>query len=333
MSEQLLNVRDLKVYFPVRAGLFARKDTTPVVKAVDGISFDVYRGEVLAVVGESGCGKTTLGKTLTRLLDATEGSIFYENKDLLQIEANEMRSLRQKIQTIFQDPYESLDPRQSIFDIVAEPLLIHKRAASKKELRESVFDAIESAGLFPIEDIASRYPHLLSGGQRQRVSIAAAMVLEPEFIVADEPVSMLDVSIRAEIIHLMLQLREKKQLTYMFITHDLSLAWMIADRIMVLYLGKIVEIGSAQDIINHARHPYTQALVSVIPVPEPKERSGQIILKGETPSAINVPAGCRFHPRCWKYQQMGSPEICTTKEPELIVHDNNHFTACHFADE
>jgi peptide/nickel transport system ATP-binding protein len=331
MNESLLEVRDLKVYYPVRRRLFAPKDAPTVVHAVDGITFDIHRGEVLAVVGESGCGKTTLGKALTRLLDATAGSVSYRGKDLLQVHGQELRDLRQKIQTIFQDPYESLDPRQSIFDIVAEPLLIHQRATSELDLKQRVHISLESAGLFPTEEIARRYPHLLSGGQRQRVSIASAMVLEPEFIVADEPVSMLDVSIRAEIIKLMLDLREKNQLTYLFITHDLSLAWMIADRIMVLYLGKMVEVGSAQGIISKARHPYTQALVSVIPIPEPNERIGRIILAGETPSPLNIPPGCRFHPRCWKCQLMGKPEICLTKEPELVSSDGEHLTACHFA--
>jgi peptide/nickel transport system ATP-binding protein len=331
MNESLLEIRDLQVHYPVRRRLFAPKGAPSVVRAVDGITFDIRRGEVLAVVGESGCGKTTLGKALTRLLNATAGKVSYRGKNLLDVRGDEMRLLRQKFQTIFQDPYESLDPRQSIFDIVAEPLLIHRHAISDVDLRQRVHSALESAGLFPTEEIARRYPHLLSGGQRQRVSIAAAMVLEPEFIVADEPVSMLDVSIRAEIIKLMLDLREKNRLTYLFITHDLSLAWTIADRIMVLYLGKMVEMGSAQDIINNPRHPYTQALVSVIPVPEPGERKGQIVLTGETPSPINIPSGCRFHPRCWKCQQMGNPEICLTKEPELVSSNGEHITACHFA--
>jgi peptide/nickel transport system ATP-binding protein len=307
MNESLLEIRDLKVHYPARRRLFAPKDAPTAVRAVDGITFDIHRGEVLVVVGESGCGKTTLGKALTRLLDATAGKVRYRGKDLSQLRGDELRNLRQRVQTIFQDPYESLDPRQSIFDIVAEPLLIHQRAASDVNLKQRVHYALESAGLFPTEEIAQRYPHLLSGGQRQRVSIAAAMALEPEFIVADEPVSMLDVSIRAEIIRLMLDLRERNHLTYLFITHDLSLAWMIADRILVLYLGKMVEAGSADDIIGKAGHPYTQALVSVIPIPEPNKRTGRIILEGETPSPLNIPSGCRFHPRCWKCKQMGNP--------------------------
>jgi oligopeptide/dipeptide ABC transporter ATP-binding protein len=333
MNESLLEVRELKVHYPARRSFFASKNMPSVVRAVDGITFDIHRGEVLAVVGESGCGKTTLGKALTRLLEATAGTVSYCGKNLLQVHGDELRKLRRKIQTIFQDPYESLDPRQSVFDIVAEPLRIHQGAASNADLKKRVHSALESAGLFPTEEIAQRYPHLLSGGQRQRVSIAAAMVLEPEFIVADEPVSMLDVSIRAEIMRLMLELREQNKLTYLFITHDLSLAWMIADRIMVLYLGKMVEMGSAHDIINNALHPYTQALVSVIPIPEPSERIGQIILKGETPSPLYIPSGCRFHPRCWKCQQMSNPEICLTIEPLLVSQCGEHITACHFTEK
>ncbi len=333
MNEPLLKIRDLKVHFPCRRSLLAGNKAPAFARAVDGVSFDIHQGEVLAVVGESGCGKTTIGKTLIRLIDASGGSILYRQQDLLKVQGAALRNLRQKFQLIYQDPYESLDPRQSIFDTIAEPLLIHRRASSKEDLQKRVYASLESAGLYPPAEIARCYPHLLSGGQRQRVVIASAMVLEPEFIVADEPVSMLDVSIRAEIIRLMLDLREKNRLTYLFITHDLSLAWMIADRIMALYLGKIVEIGPAQEIIHAARHPYTQALVSVIPIPEPQERSGQIILKGETPSPLNIPPGCRFHPRCWKYQQLGCPEICSTREPELVASGTGHLTACHFAGE
>jgi peptide/nickel transport system ATP-binding protein len=332
MSETLLEVRDLKVHYPARRSLLAGKDAPRVVRAVDGISFDVHRGEVLAVVGESGCGKTTLGKALTHLLAATAGKVSYRGQDLLHVRGKDLRALRQKFQTIFQDPYESLDPRQSVFDIVAEPLLIHNRTTSEAELRQRVYAALEAAGLHPADEIARRYPHLLSGGQRQRVSIAAAMALEPEFIVADEPVSMLDVSIRAEIMRLMLELRERNQLTYLFITHDLSLAWMIADRIMVLYLGKMVELGTAEEVISNPRHPYTQALVSVIPLPEPQKRTGQVILKGETPSPLYIPTGCRFHPRCWKCQQLGNPEICRTQEPSLVA-AGEQLVACHFADK
>jgi peptide/nickel transport system ATP-binding protein len=328
MSDKLLEVRDLLVRYESRRGPFRKPSA---VRAVDGLSFDLRRGEVLAVVGESGCGKTTLGKAITRLVGASGGSILFDGRDLLKVEGSELRRMCGCFQTIFQDPYESLDPRQSIFDIVAEPLLIHREASSEAELRARVHAALEAAGLHPAEEMARRYPHMLSGGQRQRVSIAAAMILEPELIVADEPVSMLDVSIRAEIIRLMLELRERNRLTYLFITHDLSLAWMIADRIMVLYLGKLVEIGGADEVIHGALHPYTQALVSVIPVPEARSRSGQILLKGETPSPIDVPPGCRFRARCWKCAELGGPAICAEREPEPLPAGEGRLVACHFA--
>jgi len=330
MNAPLFKIRDLEVHFPLRRSLLGVKKSPLVVRAIDGISFDIIQSEVMAVVGESGCGKTTLGKTITRLINPSAGFISYNGEDLLSIKGDDLRQLRQKLQIIFQDPYEALDPRQSIFDIVAESLRIHHRTDSALELKQRVYEALDAAGLIPPNEIARRYPHLLSGGQRQRVSIAAAMILEPDFIVADEPVSMLDVSIRAEILRLMLDLQVKNQLTYLFITHDLSLAWMIADRIMVLYLGKLVEIGPTQEIIHHPCHPYTQALVSVIPIPEPVARSGQIILKGETPSPVYIASGCRFHPRCWKFQQLGNPPVCVEAEPELITHDDGHQAACHF---
>ena len=333
MSEPLLEVRDLKVHYPVRRGLLSFAKSPIVLRAVDGVSFDVRRGEVLAVVGESGCGKTTMGKAIIRLLKANAGSVNYGRQNLLQVQGNTLRSMRQKLQMIFQDPYESLNPRQSIFDIVAEPLRIHGLAKDAVDLEQRVYVTLEAVGLHPAPEIASRYPHLLSGGQRQRVAIAATMILEPEFIVADEPVSMLDVSIRAEIIRLMLDLQKKNALTYLFITHDLSLAWMIADRIMVLYLGKVVEMGPAQEVIHAARHPYTRALVSVIPIPEPGKGKASIVLQGETPSAINVPSGCRFHPRCWLWQKLNKPAKCVTSEPELLPVGTEYLAACHFTNQ
>ena len=327
MTGPLVEVRDLRVEYVIRKGLFQKPSR---VRAVDGLSFDIRRGEVLAVVGESGCGKTTLGKAITRLLEATAGSVTFAGEDLLSVRGEALRKMCHRFQTIFQDPYESLNPRQSIFDIVAEPLLIHRRGGKPGELRAKVLGALEAAGLHPAEEIAQRYPHHLSGGQRQRVSIAASMVLEPEFIVADEPVSMLDVSIRAEILRLMLELRDRNHLTYLFITHDLSLAWMIADRIMVLYLGKLVELGTADEIIHAPRHPYTRALVSVIPAPDPGARTERILLRGETPSPIDVPAGCRFRPRCWRYKELGCPARCQETEPALSESGVGHLAACHF---
>jgi oligopeptide/dipeptide ABC transporter ATP-binding protein len=230
---------------------------------------------------------------------------------------------------VFQDPYESLDPRQTVFELVAEPLAIHRRARGADERRTAVHAALERAGLRPPESVARRYPHHLSGGERQRVAIASAMVLDPSLVVADEPVSMLDVSLRAGILRLMLELREKRDVAYVFITHDLSLAWVVADRIAVVYLGRIVEIGPAAEVIGAPKHPYTKALVSVIPVPVAGAAAGQLVLSGETPSARSVPAGCRFHPRCWRFEQLGRPVECTTIDPTL--HGETHQVACHFA--
>jgi len=321
-TQPVLRVRNLHVRY------VSRKRSVKPVLAVDGVSFDIHRGEVLALVGESGCGKTSIARAVTRLLEPTDGSIELGGRDITHMAERPLRPLRSQIQMVFQDPYESLDPRQTVFDLVAEPLTVHGRAGGRDEKRRMVLEALERAGLHPAEDIAGRYPHHLSGGQRQRVAIAAAMVLEPSVVVADEPVSMLDVSLRAGILRLMLELRELRNLAYLFITHDLSLAWVVADRIAVVYLGRIVEIGPSADVIANPRHPYTRALVSVIPVPEAGAAAEQILLVGETPSARNVPAGCRFHPRCWRYEALGRPSACTTEDPEAGA--ETHATACHF---
>ena len=325
MSEPapVLRLRDLHVTYK------SRKRSVKPVLAVDGVSFDVHRGEVLALVGESGCGKTSIAWAVMRLLEPQAGTIEFRGQDITHLSGRALRPLRDRIQMVFQDPYESLDPRQSVFDIVAEPLAVHKRAVDTAEKRRLVFEALERAGLHPADEVALRYPHHLSGGQRQRVAIAAAMVLEPDLVVADEPVSMLDVSLRAGILRLMLDLRERRDLAYLFITHDLSLAWVVADRIAVVYLGRIVEIGPSQEVIAHPKHPYTRSLVSVIPVPEAGAAAAQILLQGETPSARNVPAGCRFHPRCWRYEALGRPERCTAEDPVLLP--DEHGVACHFA--
>ncbi|MEA2550419.1 MAG: peptide/nickel transport system ATP-binding protein [Actinomycetota bacterium] len=318
----VLRVEDLHVTYRGRT-----RRRKPVL-AVDGVSFEIRPGEVLALVGESGCGKTSIARAVMRLLEPSGGTIVFNGTDITALKNRALRPLRAGIQMVFQDPYESLDPRQTVFDLVAEPLSIHRRLRGRAERREAVFRALERAGLHPAEEIARRYPHHLSGGQRQRVAIAAAMVLEPSVVVADEPVSMLDVSLRAGILRLMLELREQRDLAYLFITHDLSLAWVVADRIAVVYLGRIVEIGPSAEVIGSPRHPYTKALVSVIPVPEAGAAADQIVLVGETPSARAVPAGCRFHPRCWKYEQLGRPEICVTQDPALT--GERHRGACHF---
>jgi oligopeptide/dipeptide ABC transporter ATP-binding protein len=320
----VLSVEDLHVTYE------ARKRSSRPVRAVDGVSFQVNPGEVLALVGESGCGKTSIARAVLRLVQPSGGRIVLSGKDITYMSGRALRRIRAEMQMVFQDPYESLDPRQTVFDLVAEPLAIHKRGKNTDERRELVYGAMERAGLHPAADLARRYPHHLSGGQRQRVAIAAAMVLEPSLVVADEPVSMLDVSLRAGILRLMLELRERRDLAYLFITHDLSMAWVVADRIAVVYLGRIVEIGPAADVIGSPKHPYTKALVSVIPAPEAGSAANQIVLVGETPSARNVPSGCRFHPRCWRYEQLGRPGRCTTEDPTTDQANSEQAAACHF---
>jgi peptide/nickel transport system ATP-binding protein len=325
VTEPVLRVEDLRVHYPVRRG--GRRGE--VIKAVDGISFDIAPGEILALVGESGCGKTTTAHAVMRLVEPTSGRIVFRGKDITHAKGAALRALRSEFQMIFQDPYESLDPRQSVFDIVAEPLTIHGRASGDADRRERVLAAIDRAGLHPAAEVARRYPHHLSGGQRQRVAIAASTVLDPKLVVADEPVSMLDVSLRAGIIKLMLELREHGGVANLFITHDLSLAWVVADRIAVVYLGRIVEIGAAADVIAEPQHPYTKALVSVIPAPETGRVAEQILLTGETPSPRSIPFGCRFAPRCWLRHQLGDPDECTTLDPTLKSSAAT-LAACHF---
>jgi len=324
MTDPVLRVRDLHVTYRSRRGAF---HTTEPTLAVDGVSFDVAPGEVLALVGESGCGKTWIARAVMRLVEPSAGTVEFLGRDVTHLKGKELRSIRSDLQMVFQDPYESLDPRQTVFQLVAEPLAIHHRAEEPAERRRVVLGALERAGLRPAEDIARRHPHHLSGGQRQRVAIAAAMVLEPSMIVADEPVSMLDVSLRAGILRLMLELKARRDLSYLFITHDLSLAWVVADRIAVVYLGRIVELGPAAEVIGSPKHPYTKALVSVIPVPEAGASLEQIVLTGETPSAKRIPEGCRFHPRCWYRERLGRPEDCTSLDP--ILPDASHAAACH----
>ena len=329
----LLRVEELAVHYPPSRAHRDRLGRGLPVRAVDGLSFGVDRGEILALVGESGSGKTTVARSILRLVEPTAGRILHRGRDITHLRGAELRRLRAHLQTIFQDPYESLDPRQTVEEIVGEPLIIHGRGGSPGERRELVRDALAAAGLNPPAEIAPRYPHQLSGGQRQRVAIAAAMVLEPELVVADEPVSMLDVSLRAGILRLMLDLRDRRGFAYLFITHDLSLAWVVADRIAVVYLGRIVEIGEADAVIRRPHHPYTRSLVSVIPVPSPPAARGQIVLKGETPSPTAIPGGCRFAGRCWLRERLGNPDACTTLDPALVPVEPGHEAACHFANE
>ena len=328
--ENVIEVDNVSVHFPVRKKQGLRREEA-YIRAVDGVSLSIKEGEVLAVVGESGCGKTTLGRAILNAVKPTRGEVRYRGRSLTGLSGKEMRELRQKMQLIFQDPYESLDSRQSVYKTLLEPLTIHRKDLTADEKRALIFKYLEAVGLFPAQSIAVRFPHHLSGGQRQRLSIAASMILEPDFVVADEPVSMLDVSVRAEILKLMLDLKGGRNITYLFITHDLSLAWMIANRVSVFYLGKMMEIGTADDVVHCPAHPYTQALVSVIPEMESTPGDpGRHILAGETSGAIIIPPGCRFHPRCWYYQQNDEPCICREEEPPLTAVSAEHMAACHF---
>jgi oligopeptide/dipeptide ABC transporter ATP-binding protein len=290
---------------------------------VDGVSFDLAQGEILGLVGESGCGKSTLALTLNGLEPATEGQIFFENQDITNLRGNALKELRREIQMVFQDPYESLNPLMSIEEIVAEPLRVHRLWPGKDKRRERVCKALEDAGLKPAEIYLNRYPHELSGGQRQRVVIAGALVLEPIVLLADEPVSMLDVSIRAEILNLLETLRNTRGITILFITHDLATAAYFTDRIAVMYLGRIVEIGATVDVLTSPAHPYTRALQTVIPVPNPRARRERIILQGDPPNPIDIPPGCRFHPRCPEAR-----DYCKDTDPQLKKIDNRQEAAC-----
>lgn len=323
MSKEFLEVQGLKKYFEAgRPSLFS-KDTRNV-HAVDGVDFTLRRSEVIALVGESGCGKSTLALLLMGLEEPTAGSVKFEGMDITHLNDHQrkQKDLRRKIQMVFQDPYESLNPTQTIEEIVTEPLLVHGML-NTPDREERVTKALEDAGLKPAEVYKKRYPHELSGGQRQRVVIAAALVLEPEIILADEPVSMLDVSIRAEVINLLAELRITRQIAVIFITHDLGSVGFFADRVAVMYLGRIVEIGTMLEVLEKPQHPYTKALISVIPVPNPRLRHERIILQGETPNPINIPSGCRFHPRC-----PVAIEACALSDPAMVNLSKTHQSAC-----
>ena len=321
----LVEVRDLVKHFPVRGGILQR--TIGMVQAVDGVSFEIRRGETLGLVGESGCGKTTVGRLLLRLIEPTSGTIRFDGADLTTIKGAALKPYRRRIQIIFQDPYASLDPRAPIADSIGEGLRIHG-IGSPAERRQKVSRMMDLVGLQPYH--ARRYPHEFSGGQRQRIGIARALVLEPDLVVCDEPVSALDVSIQAQVLNLLKQLQRELGLTYLFVAHNMGVVEHISDRVAVMYLGRIAELADADDLFRKQEHPYTEALMSAIPIPDPLLRRQRVILRGDVPSPVNPPNGCRFHPRCQLRQELGSPQICAEVVPPLIQLGGDHLCACHF---
>jgi peptide/nickel transport system ATP-binding protein len=322
--EELVTVTDLKKHFPLQKGfldnLLAKEKG--FVRAVDGVSFSIMKGEVLGLVGESGCGKTTTGRLILRLLEPSSGEVLYKGRPILSYSKRDMEKMREKMQVIFQDPYASLSPRMAIGKAIGHPLVIHNNY-SKAELQQRCIQIMEKVGLTPASFLYRKYPHQLSGGQRQRVVIARALVTNPDFVVADEPIAMADVSVRAMILELMVQLKEEFDLTYLFITHDLATCKYICDRVAIMYLGKIVEMGPLEEVFKNPVHPYTATLLAAVPVPDPKYRRTQPIPKGEIPSPINPPSGCRFHPRC-----ASAKSTCSVHEPELIEISPGHTVAC-----
>ncbi|AHH94187.1 dipeptide ABC transporter ATP-binding protein [Kutzneria viridogrisea] len=326
MSETILEVRDLVKHFPVQVGVLFKR-TIGHVKAVDGVSFDLRKGETLGVVGESGCGKSTLAQVLMRLEKATSGTVKFEGRDIFGLKGQELRRLRRDIQIVLQDPYTSLNPRMTVGDLVGEPFEIHTEVAPKGDRQRKVQELLEVVGLNP--EHINRYPHQFSGGQRQRIGIARALALRPKVIICDEPVSALDVSVQAQVMNLLDELQTEFDLSYVFIAHDLSVVRHLSDRVAVMYLGKVVELGTDEQIYEHPTHPYTQALLSAVPVPDPELRGRREVIRltGDVPSPVNPPSGCRFRTRCWKAQ-----DICATEEPPLTER-LGHLSACHFAEE
>lgn len=319
MSESLLRAENIVKRFPIHGGLFSKE--IAAVKAVQNVSFDIKKGETLGLVGESGCGKSTLGRSLIRLIEPTSGKIFFKNQDITHISGNELRELRKKMQIIFQDPYASLNPRMTVGAILEEPLIIHNLFSSQKDRNDRILELIKLVGLRP--EHLSRYPHEFSGGQRQRVGIARALAVSPELIICDEPVSALDVSIQAQVINLLMELQQKLGLTYVFIAHDLKVVEHVSHRVAVMYLGQIVEMADADELYKNPQHPYTKALLSAIPVPDPKPRAERIILTGDVPSPINPPEGCHFNPRC-----PIATESCRIESPQLKEMPHQHFVSC-----
>jgi oligopeptide/dipeptide ABC transporter ATP-binding protein len=327
-GQSLLQVRGLKKHFPIVGGLLKRQ--IGKVYAVDGVDFDVKAGETFSLVGESGCGKTTLGRSVLRLIEPTAGQITFAGRDITHITPDEFRPLRRKMQIIFQDPFGSLNPRMPISDIIGEGLLA-QGMKERKARDKKVEDSLELVGLR--REYTRRYPHEFSGGQRQRIGIARALALGPDIVVCDEPVSALDVSIQSQVLNLLLDLRRDLNLTYIFISHNLSVVQYFSDRVGVMYLGRIAELGSVEQLYKDPRHPYTVALLSAIPYPNPRRRRKRLVLKGDVPSPAAPPSGCRFHTRCWLREKLGNPERCVTEEPVLRDFGGGHQTACHFAEE